>query len=472
MECQLPVNVRGWLMSNGPSLSLEALAAALPDSLLGRKQMVGVAWLVAERGWTLAAGPARGMAGERMVAVLERVGGSGAAASAGRGGFLGGMGTLALLSAEAERGLGKVLETAFQLAGVCVYRCRACVAEMVAFVAACDGRYSRLATRFELGGLSGPQRVRMIANIAATARQLQAALAEVGEIVVSGTRTPRASRAVEAVMWRCTRLMARLPVRRTFIERQLGSAAVRGDAQAGPQARVLALGIESARTTLTRHNLRLVVSVVRRYRAEDTAQIGVADLVQEGNAGLLRAIELYDYRRGYKFSTYATWWVRQAVTRAISDQGRLIRVPVHVQAAGARANRGACGGRADAVAALAVNPVSLESEPRAGGGWADQRGRWGVMGAATVQEREDAQQVRDSLDAALAVLDDRQRMIVLRRAGVYGHRAVSLAVLGEELGMSRERVGQMEVDAMAALRGGTCQGVFQVGPLGRRALSA
>jgi len=239
---------------------------------------------------------------------------------------------------------------------------------------------------------------------------------------------------------------------------------------------LVALG-EAARQRMIQSNLRLVVATAKKYLGTGMALL---DLVQEGNLGLMRAIEGFDYQRGFRFSTYATWWIRQAITHALSEQGRTIRVPVQVAAEVQRAVRtrrdmfhesGRMPTTAELATALDVSverardllswanaPVSLHTP--AGDG--DD-----VLGDLLPDDR--AQQalgdvfdglLRNDVTAALASLDPREREILTLRFGLADGQQRTLEDLATQLGISRERVRQIEVRALARLRRADSRGAL------------
>ena len=226
--------------------------------------------------------------------------------------------------------------------------------------------------------------------------------------------------------------------------------------------------IREAKRQLTEANLRLVVSIARRYRHSG---LSLLDLVQEGNLGLMKAVDKFQYRRGFKFSTYATWWIRQAVNRAIADTGRTIRLPVHVidslnRLTAARRDLARQLGRDPTVLELArrlrvtpdkvlllvrsaVPPTSLETPI----------GEEAVLGALVpdviTPSPEAAVLQRDMLrraERALAPLTARERYVLRLRFGLGTDREHTLEEVSRTLGVTRERVRQIEAQALAKLR--------------------
>jgi RNA polymerase sigma factor (sigma-70 family) len=227
---------------------------------------------------------------------------------------------------------------------------------------------------------------------------------------------------------------------------------------------------QQARRTMIVANLRLVVSIARRYLATG---LSLGDLVQEGNLGLLRAVEKFDWRLGFKFSTYATWWIKQAIARGAADRGAAaIRLPVHVDERLGRLRRTQARlherlGRQPTVTELAVEadlPVAqvgrLQAAAQAS---ASLDAPVGDDGAALGDLLEDDGAVRPdvlaveavgraALAQALAALPERQRQVLVLRFGLDAGTPRTLQEVGEILGFSRERARQLETSALAALR--------------------
>ena len=252
---------------------------------------------------------------------------------------------------------------------------------------------------------------------------------------------------------------------------EIGKTALLTKAQEVYLARRVERGDRRAKAHLTRANLRLVVSIAKKYASRG---VSLLDLIQEGNIGLMRAVEKFDYRRGYKFSTYATWWIRQAVTRAIADKGRTIRVPVHMvekinkyyrvhRGLAADLNRDPTDeevGRimdADPEEIARIRRVSRRSislETPVGEDHSSELGDFiADEYSETPHDLAKTSLLKARMREALNSLPERERMVLEYRFGLTGGQPKTLEEVGERFDVTRERIRQIQITALSKIKG-------------------
>jgi RNA polymerase primary sigma factor len=250
--------------------------------------------------------------------------------------------------------------------------------------------------------------------------------------------------------------------------REAGRHALLTAAQEVELSKRIERGDMDAKQRMIQSNLRLVVSIAKNYRNQG---LPFLDLIQEGTLGLIRAVEKFDWRRGYKFSTYATWWIRQAVARALADKARTIRMPVHIVERLQKMNKAerilwTQLGREPSLEEIAEEaslPIEQAREVRAAARAStsldqpvgeEEDAVFGdfLAGEGPLPEDEVEVSLRSqALSLALSALGDRERQVIILRYGLGDHEPKTLEDIGRRLGLTRERVRQIELDSLRRL---------------------